>query len=71
MLVHVSEEERAKDYEQKNKRHHRRCKDGVAFLLYIWKVPGSNLGPQTGYPDYISAWFLSEACKSLGSWKPY
>jgi hypothetical protein len=22
-------------------------------LLRIWKVPGSNLGPTTGYPDYF------------------
>jgi hypothetical protein len=23
----------------------------LALLLRIWEVPGSNLGPETGYPD--------------------
>jgi len=28
-----------------------RPNNGAAFLIDIWKVPGSHLGPQTGYPD--------------------
>jgi hypothetical protein len=23
----------------------------LALLLCIWEIPGSNLGPETGYPD--------------------
>jgi hypothetical protein len=30
----------------------------VATLLCIWDVPGSNLGPETGYPDRFSGVIL-------------
>jgi hypothetical protein len=36
----------------KNERHSR-----MDIKLPIWKVPGSNLGLQTGYPDSDNSWF--------------
>jgi hypothetical protein len=31
----------------------------LTILLRIWKVPRSNLGPKTGYPDSEFSWFSS------------
>jgi hypothetical protein len=31
----------------------------LTFLLHIKEVPGSNFGPETGYPDWVFSWFSS------------
>jgi hypothetical protein len=31
----------------------------LIFLHHIREVPGSNLGPETGYPDLSFSWFAS------------
>jgi hypothetical protein len=31
----------------------------LTLLLRIWEVLGSNLGPETGYPDLGFSWFSS------------
>jgi hypothetical protein len=31
----------------------------LALILDIWEVPGSNLGPETGYPDFSHNSFLT------------
>jgi hypothetical protein len=37
-----------KDIEKKEKWG---AKIHSSIFLFIWEVPGSNLGPETGYPD--------------------
>jgi hypothetical protein len=32
----------------------------VTFLPYIWKLAGSDLGPETCRPDYGFLWFSSD-----------
>jgi hypothetical protein len=31
----------------------------LTFLLHIWEVLGSNLGPETSYPDWTFSYFFS------------
>jgi hypothetical protein len=38
----------------------------LTLLLRIREVPGSNLGPDTGYPDRVFVIFLSLEGKMLG-----
>jgi hypothetical protein len=35
------------------------CHDRMVSLFHIWDVPGSNLGPDTGYSDRFYVVFLS------------
>jgi hypothetical protein len=32
----------------------------IKLLLYIWKLPGLNLSPMTGYPDWGLSWFFPD-----------